>query len=310
MSVKKGFTLIELLVVIAIVGILSSLIVVSMGGMTAKARISKAQVFNNSLRYALMPNILGEWSLNGTAEESWNHTASTLSASPPTLVTTDCALNSCYSFVAASSQYITTPNTGGMYSATTNPMSAMIWVKGAAQVSKTVFANWDNTGTTYKSAWKITSSTGTGAYLGVYLTDSANPTTIYKTYFSSTVPAFDSSWHLVGFSWNPTTPLLTLYIDGAAVTTTKTEAGTIVSLNANGSTANALISMGCEMTSAAATAGSYFNGTLDSARLYNAVVPLGQIQEQYFAGLNNLLSTGEISAAEYSQRMSTFSLNK
>ncbi|MDD4531589.1 MAG: prepilin-type N-terminal cleavage/methylation domain-containing protein, partial [Candidatus Pacebacteria bacterium] len=64
--IKKAFTLIELLVVIAIIGILSGLIIVTMNGVTAKANIAKSQVFSNSLRNALMLNLVSEWKFDGS----------------------------------------------------------------------------------------------------------------------------------------------------------------------------------------------------------------------------------------------------
>ena len=47
---KKGFTLIELLVVIAIIGILSGLIIVSMGGASNAAKASRIQADMDQLR--------------------------------------------------------------------------------------------------------------------------------------------------------------------------------------------------------------------------------------------------------------------
>lgn len=57
-----GFTLIELLVVIAIIGLLASIILVSMQGVKAKARITKALEFSQSVQHVLGAYAVGWWS--------------------------------------------------------------------------------------------------------------------------------------------------------------------------------------------------------------------------------------------------------
>jgi len=52
---------------------------------------------------------------------------------------------------------------------------------------------------------------------------------------------------------------------------------------------------------------SYFNGLIDDVRIYNAVIPISQIQEQYYAGLNRLLANGNISIEEYNQKIKEIS---
>lgn len=42
-----------------------------------------------------------------------------------------------------------------------------------------------------------------------------------------------------------------------------------------------------------------FNGLIDEVRIYNAAMPTSQIEEQYYAGLNNLLINGSIDKEEY-----------
>jgi len=58
---KKSFTVIELLVVIAVLGLISSIILVSLKGTKEKAKIARSLQFEASLDHALRDEIVGEW---------------------------------------------------------------------------------------------------------------------------------------------------------------------------------------------------------------------------------------------------------
>jgi hypothetical protein len=47
----------------------------------------------------------------------------------------------------------------------------------------------------------------------------------------------------------------------------------------------------------------YLNGYLDDIRFYRKSIPLSQIKEQYYAGLNKLLANGGITRDEYAERI-------
>jgi hypothetical protein len=47
------------------------------------------------------------------------------------------------------------------------------------------------------------------------------------------------------------------------------------------------------------TGSGLFIGSIDEARVFFAVLPLSKIKEQYYAGLNKLLISGQINNKEY-----------
>lgn len=62
---SKGFTLIELLIVIAIIGLLASIVLVSLGSARKKARIALGLGFSASLGRSLGESAVGMWDFNG-----------------------------------------------------------------------------------------------------------------------------------------------------------------------------------------------------------------------------------------------------
>jgi hypothetical protein len=42
---------------------------------------------------------------------------------------------------------------------------------------------------------------------------------------------------------------------------------------------------------------------LDDVKIYNAAIPISQVKEQYYAGLNNLLANGGITSEKYQNRI-------
>ncbi len=70
MKKSRGFTLIELLVVIAIIGLLVSIVLVSLQGIREKARIAAGLQFSQSIKNALGAELVGEWSFEEGGDDT------------------------------------------------------------------------------------------------------------------------------------------------------------------------------------------------------------------------------------------------
>ena len=280
---NKSFTLIEILVVIVVIGVLSAFILVGMSSISSKANIAKGQAFINSMNNSLLISRVSQWKLDGNYNDSWSGKTATPVNSPT--ATSSCAQDSCYTFNGSSSQYawIADDNTVfnfGSY------MSAFVWVKGAAQADKYVFAQLDaNT----NWVWGIAVDSLGRLRALVASTGAVTPRRDYTA--TSGIP-FDNTWHLVGFTFN--NGVFKLYIDGLEASVSKAQDDAVTTIY-NNSTIN--------LTIGSYLGAGYFTGSIDDARLYNQPIPTSEIQENYYIGINKLYKNNGITLNEFNERI-------
>ncbi|MDD4531472.1 MAG: LamG domain-containing protein [Candidatus Pacebacteria bacterium] len=289
-----AFTLIELLVVIAIIGIISGLIVVTMNGVTAKANIAKAQVFSNSLRNALMLNLVSEWKLDGSGNDSWSGgnngtwygSAGGTNTSANYRPSSECISGQCLTF-DGTDDYV-----GGVMS-------------GLSSTKRWVFSVWAKTSDTDGYVFDTRTADANGA--SIYISSSSSAllrvysSSVQKQY-SYTVSLSDNQWHYI-VATRDSDNSISLYVDASLKTSvSKTVDNDITNFSETWS--NFIFATNN------AHSGYFLVGFLDEARIFNAGVPVSQIKEQYYAGLNNLLINGNISEEEYLSRINQTAYGK
>jgi len=304
---RVAFTLIELLVVIAIVGILSGLIVISMGGVTNKANIAKAQVFSNSLRNSLMANIVSEWKIDelttateGTViQDSWGGTnnltldtyVSTVDAVNKIKTGSDCVSGSCIQ-LDGTDDYLYSSNTATSLDfgdgTTDYPFTLGGWFKLSDVTSRGLmskYANPDyqylfqtyNTDRLYFFQYDDSGATYVGRYSTTVLTN-------YENQWIYLVATYDGSKTVAGSR---------IYLNGTRIDDTNFNSGTYYGMDVM----NVSFRVG-QYSSAA-----YLSGLVDDIRVFNSVMPASQIKEEYYAGLNKLLASGSITKEDYRERI-------
>ena len=294
---KQAFTLIELLVVIAIIGILSGLIVVAMGGLTNSANIAKYKVFSDSLRNALLMNLVSEWKFDGSgvADGSASTTAYTqdtwsggnscsIGGSPLVYSGSNCINGSCLSF-NGSSDYLNCGNGSSLDVSSGITIEAWIMKKGNNSLPYGGIVGKHLFGQPYGEY-------GFNIYDSGYIAYSIDTTgTDSSDYFST--PIAINKWYYLVLTYDSSSSTTKFYINGI-VYSSPVASGTIVATSAQ----NLYIGV----------AGGFFNGLVDNVRVYGAATPTSLVEERYYSGLNSLLAKGGITKQDYQNRIGELSI--
>jgi len=293
---NKSFTLIELLVVIAIIGVLAAIIVTSMSGAITKSKIVRLQVFSDSIRAQLSDSLVSYWSFNegtGTdAKDMWEGNNGTLGGDPTWKSGGECVSGKCLEF-DGENDYVDCGNDTSLKSINSKTVEA--WFKltspaaptgGASEIVSNLHWSSNDNQEGYSLCFRY-SSGGLRFMVG-------DGTANVKTAAVSGISIGLNVWHYVVGIHDYDANKLYLYLDGekkAEVDITGYTAPTRnLGIGANG--------------------GYWYNnfpGHIDEVHIYSSAASITQIQSQYLAGLDKLLSNEAISKSEYNQRIKELS---
>jgi len=293
---NKAFTLLELLVVITIIGILSSIVVVSMSGSTDSATIAKGKAYAQQVHALLGANAVGVWNF----DEGIVNTCS------PTQDACDISgYNNHGTFVGdtkyvdsdiegytlsfdGSGDYVDISNKNN-FKLTTYTIEA--WIKpisvsGQHGIFSTFYYKasqmyYGYTFRQYDAGLQVANVNGGGWGVDQQLAVSGIITI--------------NTWTYAVATYNGITA--TIYKNGVQMGQGTTTAPTFNDEELHGEIACMDQSVGFS---------NFFAGFIDEVRIYSEALPATEIQKHYVQGLNKLLVNQAITKAEYDQRMEEF----
>ncbi|MFA5368800.1 MAG: LamG-like jellyroll fold domain-containing protein [Candidatus Paceibacterota bacterium] len=295
-----GFTLIEMLGAVLIVVILSGVLIASNRGAVTQAVDTKVKAFATSIPITLSGSYIANWKLDQIIGSSVPYTTpdsygantgilgdgTTSSTFPTQLSESSCVFGKCFSFDGA--DYVNLNN--GTFGVAGIDISNLPYYTISAWVKATTSANLE-----VALGYGSNISNNPVVLIGKHTDNRAifqhrDDTGNLMQIFSDNA-INDTKWHLImGVRYASNDHKM--FVDGVIQTMTDTD--TI------GTTTENLAAIGMLPR---ATNSYFWNGSIDDVALYEDALHVGQVQQNYLAGLKKLLASNQISEQEYVSRL-------